>query len=243
MSLMERVVGIVANAAGNYVNPAVTGLLSLAAAVTGRAELLALAVPAGAVAGAVTEDLVANARRIWVGDGIGQFADAVESAAGMPIDELTKTVADRGVLVLLAESVAAATEAPHDEWKLGALARAFVTGFRDPARVDEQRLLVETLRDVEAADVRLLAAVYRLERANQGISNPRMVNEGNLKTEDSGLRDVVPLLAARLVKGGLLAAEPDPLSAWPRDQQWRLTGLGWRCSELLGGIGALPARS
>jgi len=223
--LMKRAGDVVAGTAGDTVGPAVTTLVTLAAAATGHPELALAAIPGGALAAAVTtgglsliydtvQDKISRMQR---------FGKVAEEAAGKPLEDLLADVADSNQRIrdLLNRTVSGASQS-SDGWKVDTLARAFVRGAQDPALVDEMLLLEELIRPLEAPHARLLAV---LDRAEAGDFSPRAQPSSwndTLARRDPGLVGRQVPLVARLVQLKLLEEDQPrntlPLGKWVCDR-------------------------
>jgi len=237
--LAERVERVVAGTASGVASPIATSLLTAAGIVTGNAELVAFALPAGAFTGAVAAEGVGLVRRAWSdrADRVDRFAEAAAEEMGVPVEELLAIgESSKEVRCLLGVAVEAATEARGD-WKIRTLARAFVTGAKDPAVVDELMVLTELLKDVEVADVRLMAQLAKEHSFEREGSESRLFKYlGDLASGDPGLGQVVVPLARKLQMAGFVESEP-------RDngmRVYRLTDLGGYLCEQLERFDSLP---
>lgn len=219
----ERATNILARAAGNTVSPAVSAMLAVAGVVTGDAQLTALAVPISAIAGSLTEEAVQQIRRLWLSDGVQAFHDQVVEEAGVPVEDLMADAARKPVQ-LLGEAVAAAAHTT-DDWNIQVLARALVRGARDEARVDEMRILVSTLSDLEIPDVRVLAVISRYPARTGGASLDTIAKR------DPGVAKVAGILCRRLEARGFIERDA---------KGWTLTYFGRNCVNLLQEIECVP---
>jgi hypothetical protein len=96
-------------------------------------------------------------------DRMQRFADEAEASTCMRMEELLEeAAADPRTLEMLARSVEAAAR-PLDEQKtdLSPLARSFVSGVRDSAKVDEAIILIEALRQLEMPHLRQLTVLAK----------------------------------------------------------------------------------
>lgn len=157
-------IDVVASAAGGTVGPTVTALMATAAAVTHNPDLVALSVPAGALADATTERgiLLVSRTLLNPAERVGQFATAVSEEASEPIEEfIEEHITDARQQEFLGHVVDAATAARSD-WKTRILAHAFVRGARDGDRIDETEMFIAATRDLEAPHARFLAATHKI---------------------------------------------------------------------------------
>ncbi|MEV4500250.1 hypothetical protein AB0J84_31740 [Micromonospora arborensis] len=223
----DRAVAIVQRAAGNTVSPAVAALMTAAGVVTGHPDLAAWAVPVSALVGSATEESVALVRRMWIAEGVEDFADAVESETGKPIEELlAEESVTRKARQLLGEAVvSAATTA--DEWKVRMLARAFVIGATDGTKVDEMRFLVRLLEDFEGADARCLAAVF-----NKGKPGTSFI-ASDINKRDEGLGLVTPFILRKFEEAGLIRVVKSSAQRASDQDSYALTQSGRCCALML----------
>nr|BFE71763.1 hypothetical protein GCM10020092_050640 [Actinoplanes digitatis] len=223
----DRAAAIVQRAASNTVSPAVAALMTAAGVVTGHLELAAWAVPVSALAGSATEESVALVRRLWVTEGVEDFADAVEAETGKPIEDL---LAEEGVTrkarQLLGEAVASAATTA-DEWKVRTLARAFVVGATDGTKVDEMRILVRLLEDFEGADARFLAAAFN---GGEGGSS---FTASDLNKRDEGLGLSTPFILQKLRGIQLIELVKSGANRSDRQETFGLTHSGRCCALML----------
>jgi hypothetical protein len=148
--------------------------------------------------GSATEESVALVRRLWITEGVEDFADAVESETGKPIEELlTEEGVTRKARQLLGEAVASAATTA-DEWKVRMLARAFVIGATDGTKVDEMRVLVRLLQDFEGVDARCLAAAFNKSEGGTSFT------ASDLNKRDGGLGLVTPFILRKFQDAGLI---------------------------------------
>jgi hypothetical protein len=219
-----RAAGIVARTFGNVVNPVVTALMTFAGVVTGRPDVAGLSIPTGALAGAVGEEAVLAAFRAWTADGVEQLAEAIEEEAGEPIEEMMRGLrTDRKSSRLLGETVNVAAH-NTDEWTVRALARAYVAGVKDPAKVDPMLDLVRVLPGVEGKHARVMAVLAK---------PPHVQTVDAVAVADPGLGHTVAILARDLERLGLVAVERNVVSLAP---------VGWSCAALLDELGSLPEK-
>jgi hypothetical protein len=132
--------------------------------------------PAGAVAiGAATAETLRYLAERAIGLRDYQAGRTLEIAAndtGLPLDELRRRLtADPKRVQLTAAALTAAANTAL-ETKIRTLGRALATGALavDDAQVDEQRLLVDTLADLEAPHVRVL---HQLAIRHEGYGEAR----------------------------------------------------------------------
>jgi len=240
LELADRVERVLAATAGDIVNPAVAALMTAAALTSGDPGLAIWAVPAGAAAGALTSEGALLVRRAWSHRSarVDRFAQAAAGEAGITVEELASVgAASDESRRLLGVTVQAATAA-NDEWKIRTLARAFVRGAADPARVDEMVMLVDLVRKLDVADVRLMATIA-------------VPDEGRTFAEiistDPGLdRVAVPVLRKlkrlEFADTGYEPGESGPMGGeiTPGRTVHYLTPLGRYCADRLSELGSLP---
>ncbi|WP_117214637.1 hypothetical protein [Allorhizocola rhizosphaerae] len=192
---IDRAAAIVQRAAGNTVAPGVAALMTAAAAVTGNPSLAIWAVPVSALAGSATEEAVAFVKGLWAAEGVQRFAEAVEEDSGSTAPELLERegVGRKG-RHLLGEAVEASSTT-SDDWKVRVLARAFIVGAKDHTKIDEMRLLVKLVDDLEGVDARCLAAAVRCKE---------VFLTRELLEFDRQLEAVAAILLSKLVRLGFL---------------------------------------
>jgi hypothetical protein len=133
-----------------------------AGSVGGALVGLAVGGPAGALAGAVAEpaleQLAREALALRRRRGERAYELATAEAGMSPEELLQRILADQRLMDLAVLAVTAASETALDA-KIQALGRALATGAlaTDEAVVDQQRLLVGILADLEAPHLRVLA--------------------------------------------------------------------------------------
>lgn len=203
----KRAATVVANAAGGTAGPAVTALMTAAGVALGKPGLALAAIPGGALVGALTEEGV-NLVAAVCGDRVrrvGRFAESASKEFGKPIEDIMTAAAEHPeVRELLAEAVDAASVA-RDDWLIDVFARAFVRGAEDGAVVDEMLKLIAIVRQLDVADVRLLAAICAKRESGEGAR----VRAGSSSVEeildaDPGLQSVLPVLMQRSESLGLI---------------------------------------
>jgi hypothetical protein len=239
--LAQRASAIAARTAGNIVSPAVTALMQAAAIATGHGELLTFAGPVGAFAGSLTEEGVYLVREAWTDRArrVEAFAEAVSEEAGVPIDETPLlAVENRSARRLLGITVENATEA-ESEWRVRMLAKAFVHGVKDPAKVDTMAYLIRVLKPLDVPHVRLLAVVADAERNNEGHPLPAIGRRGvqlkeALHSRDRNLLPVLEILRLDLLTSAVIAENVN-------NGGYNLTDLGAFCTEALLSLDAMPA--
>ncbi|WP_157744728.1 hypothetical protein [Micromonospora viridifaciens] len=236
MSDIERRGWAVAGrAVANALGPGVAALC----AVVGLPPLGATAL--GALAGSLTEEgmaIVAQSRLDRVGR-VQHFAEVAEEAAKSPIGGLLAEASQRPAkLELLVQAVEGATQSLGD-WKIEMLARLFVAGMRDEAKVDEALVLVHAVRQLEVPHLRVLAVLSRQAPSHIGerSTGPWVIPErrvwlvGDIAAEDPGVEGAFDVLIARLQGLGLVSDER--VGAVDFEPHWTLTAFGWQCVEYL----------
>lgn len=214
----------------------VAGLISVAAQATNNPYLMAWALPVGAFAGAVADKIGPDGLKLvaaaWADPGarVGRFAQEVADAAGIQPDEIVDKVADdEAKRILLGRAVDAVLTA-EDDWKIKAMAHAFIAGA-EGGMVSEALVYIDELRELNSAHMRLLAVLYDAESAN--------VSAQRIRELDTGLR-AVAALAKRLVEHGLAEVRQgaDPSGSGKRFDAWTTTSSGRELGEWLREIGA-----
>jgi hypothetical protein len=129
------------------------------------------------------------------------------------------------------------------------LARIFVSGVRDSAKVDEAIILIEAIRQLEAPHLRLLAVLSKpgphlvpgratgdRPRTPENMARIPTWRVEDVLTEDPDLSGAFDALIARLSALGLVYDE----GSGPLDYQplWFLTSLGQACVQYLGERGS-----
>ena len=225
----SRTVEIIADTVGDTITPTVTGALAAAAVVTGNPDLGFLAVPIGAMTGALgnqTAQLVIGALRDRA-ERVRRLIDDVAAETGTPFEDFTAEHIDSDPKRrLLGTIVAAATDATSAE-RIRTLARAFVRGARDEARIDETLYFVKLVLPLDPAHARFLAAVAG--RHERGIVR---VTYDDVRTDDPGIGLATPLLGDELLDRKFLAVlsgEPAPV--------FKITAVGLACATWLAELG------
>jgi hypothetical protein len=151
----RRSSSVLGRVAGNTVSPGVQALLILAGFDPATATF------AGALAGSLTEEGV-SLLTAWAQlrtERLERFVHVTEAAADADIDTVFDAVTqDPAKLQLLALAVENAARS-SDEWKVDLLARLFVHGSAGGDKVDTARLIMRTLRDLEAVHLPVLKAL------------------------------------------------------------------------------------
>jgi hypothetical protein len=246
----RRVSAVVSRASGNTVGPAVAALWSMAGLALGEPALTVAAVPVGAVAGSLTEEAVSAVGLLWQQrrDRIQRFADEAETSSGTRMEQLlVEAEADPRTLEMLARGVEAAARSLDDR-KIDLLARIFVSGVRDRAKVDEAIILIEALRQLEAPHLRLLTVLSKpgphlvpgqatedRPRTPENMARIAVWGVEDILTEDPGLREAFDALVARLNALGLVYDEGSGRLDY--EPLWFLTSLGQASVRYLGDRG------
>src|SRR6266567_528387 len=247
----RRVSSIVSRASGNTVGPAVATLCSMAGVAFGEPGLAIAAVPVGAVAGSLTEEAANAVGLLWEQrrERIQRFAGEAEKTSGTGMDQLlVEATADPRALEMLARSVEAAARSLDDE-KIDLLARIFVSGVRDSAKVNEAVILIEALRQLEVPHLRLLTvlsnpgphlvpgrATEDRPRTPANMARIPAWRVEDILTEDPGLRGAFDALVARLYALGFVYDEGSGRLDY--EPLWFLTPLGRTCVQYLGDRGS-----
>jgi hypothetical protein len=211
-----RTVEVIADTVGDTVTPMVTAVLASAAVATRNPELGFLAVPIGAMTGALGKQgatLVIGTLRDRA-DRVGRLLEEIASQTGTPFEEYADEHVDTDPKRRLLNSIVAdATDATTD-WKIQALARAFLAGARDEARIDETLHFVRRVMPLDPAHARFLAVVAA--RNERGLPS---ATYADVREADPGIGLATALLGHDLVEQGLLAVvrEKPPLLVAPTE--------------------------
>jgi hypothetical protein len=223
----------------------ITSQLSTSAVVVLAAGLPAiwpvvLPAVAGGVAWAVMHRWLRDAA-----DRAQRFVDTAEAASDLPFEELQATASESVELRhLLARAARSAVET-YDQWTIDRLAECFVAAVTDPAVVDEQLLVIETLGSLGPIDIRLLRILdqpgpYEPEPSNPQnfleiveVFDPTMWPKTNIVDADPGLADGLDTVLGKLQMLGMVAKVDVP--GRPTWLVFQLTKFGRRCTDHLGG--------
>jgi hypothetical protein len=225
---------VVASTAGGTVGPVVTALMVTAAAVTGKPELIALSVPTGAFADAMTEQgiLLATKTLQTPAEQVERFANAVADESGQDTEDFISDHVDTPAKrQLLGHAVDAATSARSD-WKIRILARAFVEGAKDGDLVDETEMFIRATRTIEPAHARFLAAASTLFGGTRMYAQTHEV----LKV-DPGIGPAGAMLWRHLRDVGLVDEMDTSATTGHRGNGFRVTDLGYAVGEWLTKLG------
>jgi hypothetical protein len=226
---------VAAKTVGDTVNPLVTGLLASAAVVAGHPELAWFSVPAGAFAGAVSEQGMSFFTQILRDkrERVHRFTEEVTEASGTPANEfIFEHATDDAQREFLAHVVASAADA-RSAWKIQVLARAYVQGAKDGDLIDGTLMFINLLTKLEPAHVRLLVGI---EKAPV-IGGERSL--GDVLEKDPGLRSVVHFVRRDLRGLDLIS---DPIGERLTDLSGlSLTDLGRACVEWLSNLGGIKS--
>lgn len=165
----------------------------------------------------------ANARRTARAQ---RAIDVTAATAGWTADKVVRTaVSDDRLLDLTTRALTAAAEAATDA-KIDALGRALAAGLLadDPARVDAHVLILATLAELEAVDIRLLLVMS--QPTDDG--TPRRWTRQQLIDTDDGLALVVDALLARCARLGVISDAFDENVLWGHPTWW-ITDFGKFC--------------
>ena len=238
--LVERATRVVAGTAGGITSQAASGLLALAGLVTGDPGLVAAAVPAGALVGAATTEAVDAVGTLWRNRAgrVLVFGRAAQQHAGMPLEDLIdQATRDEAKLELLARAVEASKLSTTD-WKIRVFARAFVAGVTDQAPVDDARVVVEEMSQLQMEHLRLLKvlageAPWPVLKA--GEKQRHMWARTLILAADPGLTDTFDALVAKLRGSGMVSEETVGLGfgSSSSDMLWMLTRFGRACADWL----------
>jgi hypothetical protein len=247
----RRASGMASAAFGTTVGSAVTALCAMAGTAFGEPAFAVAGVPVGAAAGWLSQDMADVVAALYHQrrHRLQRFADEAETMSGTRLEELLReATSDPRVLEMLARSVEAAARSLDDD-KIDLLARIFVSGMRDSAKVDEAIILVEALRPLEAPHLRLLTvlakpgphlvpgrATEERPRTPENMARIATWRVEDILREDPGLSGAFDALVARLHALGLVYDE----GSGRLDYQplWFLTQLGRACVQYLGERGS-----
>jgi len=144
-------------------------------------------------------------------DRIQRFAGEAEMRIGTTMEDLLHEAATNPrTLEMLARSVEAAARS-LDDHKIDLLARIFVSGVHDSAKVDEANILIEALRQIEAPHLRVLTVLAQpgphlvpgraIEGQPEVSENTPQIPTWRVEdifAQDPGLRGAFDALIARL---------------------------------------------
>jgi hypothetical protein len=184
--------------------------------------------PGGAVVGASAGEALQYLASRALGLRRRQAEEVLEIAAhesAQTVDDLlARLTANPSRLQLAAAAVTAAAETALQA-KVRALGRALATGAlaADDAEVDEQRFLVDTLRDLEAPHVRVLDQISRRREGHDPEATPRWA-QYKLAPRLPGIAPVLEPVLSILAGRALITK---------LDRKWALTEFGKHCLTLL----------
>ena len=202
----SRTIEVIADTVGDTVTPAVTTALAMAAAATGNADLGFLAVPIGAMTGALGKQgatLVIRTLRDRA-DRVALLLDEIMAQTGAPFDDFVEEHVDTDPKRRLLGSIVADATDATSAWKIKTLARAFVRGVNDEARIDEIMHFVNRVMPLDPAHARFLAAVAA--RHERGISR---FSYDDIRADDPGIGLATALLGSDLVERRFLTVVRD----------------------------------
>jgi hypothetical protein len=174
----------------------------------------------GTVLPAIVTDLMSRRRRNVV-----TVAEDAANLAGMDAAQLVAWVeADKRHAAFFLETLEAAWNTLEDD-HLQALSYVLADGFQDDARIDIGQFVVEALRELEPAHVRVLSLAEQTERPSSGIDIARVIESA------PGLAEGMPAIRAALERTGCIARADasdygGPVRLW-------VTGLGRTCLSYL----------
>lgn len=201
--LAERSTEVVADTVNGIVSQGAAGLMAAAGVALNNPDLIVAAAPGGALAGALSAQGVAMVRRAWrdKGERVDHFAETAAKAAGMPVDDMIEQATkDYRLRELLAQAVGASANS-YDFEKIDIFARVFAHGAKDGTRVDELLILIDLVRDLDVARIRVIAAIYNAGGGHQEVT------PSDIRLRDSGVGGVLVPLLKRLEDQGLVALE------------------------------------
>ena len=247
----RHVSNVFSGASGNTVSSAVTALCSMAGVALHEPGLGLAAVPVGAVAGSVTQEAISAVSSLLEQrrSRIERFAGEAEKTTGTQMEKLLREAGtDPRTLEMLARSVEAASRSLDDQ-KIDLLARIFVSGVHDSAKVDEANILIEALRQLEAPHLRLLSVLAEpgphlvpgrptedRPRTPENMARIHTWRAEDIFAVDPGLRGAYDALIARLYALGLVYDEGSGRLDY--EPLWFLTQLGRACVQYLGERGS-----
>jgi hypothetical protein len=228
-----RTVEVIADTVGDTVTPMVTAVLASAAVATHNPELGFLAVPIGAMTGALSNQgatLVIGTLRDRA-ERVARLLEEIASRTGTPFEDYVDEHVDSDPKRRLLNSIVADATDATTEWKIRTLARAFVSGAEDEARIDETLHFVRRVMPLDPAHARFLAVVAA--RSERGI--PR-TSYDDVREADPGIGLATALLGGDLVEQRFLAVvrEEPLLIVTP-------TSVGVAVAAWLGEIGSSAA--
>jgi hypothetical protein len=197
-----RTVEVVADTVGDTVTPMVTAVLASAAVATRNPELGFLAVPIGAMTGALGKQgatLVIGTLRDRA-ERVARLLDEIASQTATPFGDYKDEHVDTDPKRRLLNSIVADATDATTEWKIRTLARAFVRGAEDEARIDETLHFVRRVMPLDPAHARFLAVVAA--RRQRGIPHTTYDDVGKA---DPGIGLATALLGSDLVEQHFLA--------------------------------------
>jgi len=163
----------------------------------------AMAQPAGAMVGAVAEEMVDVVHRMSLSRraNVERFAETVADEAGVPLEELLGAASPRAP-EFLAWTVTAASQAV-DDWKVDVLAAVWAK-----STIDDSLLVVDALRRLDVSHLRLLQirepVCYPGWRpSSQANPERKVLPMVSIIREDAGLERAVDVLAGELVSLGM----------------------------------------
>ncbi|MEH1057088.1 hypothetical protein V6U89_18035 [Micromonospora sp. CPCC 206171] len=244
---------VVAKTAGNTVGSAVGGLLTAAGLVTGNPVLAIGAVPVGAFAGAVTENMVEFGARQWQvrAERVERFGAIAATEADTTVETLVdEAFADPRKLEVLGLATEAASRALDDR-KIDLLARIYAHGAYRHDLIDETAVMLDAVRQIEGPHLRVMEVLSRpgphflpspdtqdamlnnmLGRASStpGRSHLAVWRNDQLAAE-SGVGDALSALIAKLAGLGMVYDEG--LGRVDYQPLWQLTAFGQNCLRYL----------
>jgi hypothetical protein len=164
---------------------------------------------------------------------IEEMADAAESEAGEPFAALLGRAQSDDDRSDLANDVLSQAADAASAWKIRALGRALALGLlaSDDAAIDEVRLMVRAMRDLESPHVRILHHLYVHRSRHDGTPDAELASMFPngvrvvytlLKTlERHGLAGPVP---PRVIDGGAASGEHDEYE--DPAQEWEIWDFG-----------------
>ncbi len=152
--------------------------------------------------------------------------------AGVPVDEVARrAVADERTLELAGEAIWAAWQTLNAD-KIRGLARALANGLTAEERIDQERLVIAALSDMEAVHIKVLDFMDQPNRYRAHRSSSWQV--GELTAELPGLQAAFRPVLAVLERHYLVKLVENWAAVEDKDRgDWILTSFGRVCLEHL----------
>lgn len=231
--LERRSWAVAGRTVGNSLAPGVAALCALAGLPPAEATFLSAAVGSMAEEGVGLLNRLHESRR----DRVRRFAETAATAE--PLDDLLSAAsADPRKLELLAQALDAVTRSLGD-WKVDLLARVFVAGTRDDARIDQAVVLIEVIRQLEVPHLRVLSILSgpgptrttETPVSHWVIPARQVWLVQDILKKDQEIEDAFQVLVARLQGLGLVTDER--VGGVDFEPLWQLSPFGWQCVDYL----------